>query len=80
MTTERDIEGNVLALVGAVIAGQKSSDAAMRERDDNKRETLRMQNKQNEEVAISSAVMLVTTLLCDIHRIADALDNKSLAP
>jgi hypothetical protein len=59
MTTERDLEGHVLAMVGAFVSQQKKHDP------------------DNEKVALESAIFLVTTLLCDIHRIADALESQS---
>lgn len=78
MTTERDIEGYVLALVGSFVEGQKTNDAMMRERDEGKRAELKKANESHQQIALDSAVKLVTTFLCDVHRIADSLEATTV--
>lgn len=63
-----------MALVGAIMQGQAAS---MNMSDPKKREAAKKADEDAKAIALESATKLVVTLLCDIHRIADALEYSS---
>lgn len=70
--TEADIKGHVLAIQGAFMQIEQIEEACDGTRGPNKDERARM--KELKQTALSSAIVLGSTLLCDINRIANALE------
>lgn len=74
MPSEREIAGNILALVGAYKADSELVAMIGLKPDRDKLHKLISERAENQRVMETAALELATTVLTDLHRIADALE------
>lgn len=78
MASEREIAGHILALVGAYKADSELVAMIGLRPDRDRLQELINERTENQKVMEGSAIELVTTVLTDLHRIADALEMMAI--